>query len=285
MIDHQTCASCAKALLKDARYCTHCGVAVPRRRQDAAVGQDADDLPGDLSSDRASRLVECDSCGAGNAVSRPLCARCGTPMREEIPGGDALPQTTHDLRQPSPASPAGRDMPPVMLALVIIAGLVTAGVLLALVTSRVTADDNPSMSTGVALQAASASTALDGHPASLAIDGDSATAWTEAAEGTGDEEWIEVTMAAEVAVRRVLIWSGDQRDQVRFEENGHASAIRIEIADRQFRVRLQNVLGPQAIDLPEAVMADRLRIVVERAVAGVRYNDLAISEVVVEASP
>lgn len=273
------CRSCQADLLPAARFCVNCGT---------SVGQSPATTPEEPRSTRAPRLVECDECGAGNAASRPLCARCGAPLRDEIPGGDALPDTAHgDLATPPGAgdTPATRDVPTVLLTLVILAGLVTAGVLLSLVSFRVNAPEAPAVPTGVNLQAASASTALDGHPASLAIDGDPATAWTEAAQGPGEGEWLEVTMATDVSVQRVLIWDGDQRGDVQFEENGRAAAVRIEVADRQFRVRLQDLKGPQAIDLPEPVTADRVRVVVEEATAGSRYTDLAISEIVVEAAP
>ncbi len=233
------------------------------------------------TGDRAARLVECESCGAGNAESRPLCARCGAPLRDEVPGGDALPPTTGEV----PLTHARSESPPVILSLVILAGLITAGVLLALVTSRVTTPDTLDVPAGVVLQSASASTALQDHPASRAIDGDPTTAWTEAQAGPGTQEWIEVTTAEPVRVARLLLWNGDQGDEVAFAENGRAAAVRIEAADRQFRVRLRDVIGPQAIDLPEPVRTDRIRIVVEEALPGARYTDLAISEIVVEAAP
>ncbi|CAN5648707.1 hypothetical protein BH24ACT15_BH24ACT15_07090 [soil metagenome] len=273
------CRHCDAGLLPGARFCVNCGTST------APVAEAA---PPESRSVLKARLVECDDCGAGNAASRPLCARCGAPLRDEIPGGDALPDSAHDhggLQAATSGSSAARDVPTVLLSLVILAGLVTAGVLLSLLSSRVGASESPTVPTGVSLQAASASTALDGHPASHAIDGDPATSWTEAAQGPGQEEWLEVTMAADVSVQRVLIWDGDQRSDRQFRENGRAKAVRIEVADRQFRVRLQDLKGPQAIDLPEPVVADRVRVVVEDAIAGSRYTDLAISEIVVEASP
>lgn len=273
MVSATTCPSCHAELLPATRFCTNCGTAVGR----------VTDPPADPPA-AVSRLVECEDCGAGNAASRPLCARCGAPLHEEIPGGDALPEQRTGDESPMGSS-ARRDVPTVLLSLVILAGLVTAGVLLSLVGSRVGTPEQPVVPTGVSLQAASASTALDDHPASLAIDGDPATAWTEAARGPGTDEWLEVTMATEVSVRRILIWDGDQRDEEHFRENGRAAVVRIEVADRQFRVRLQDIKGPQAVDLPEPVVADRVRVVVEDAIPGERYTDLAISEIVVEASP
>lgn len=266
-----TCDRCGAALLDRARFCTRCGTPVadpPQATPPAAAVN--------------TRLVECDECGAGNAASRPICARCGAPLSDEVPGGDALPEsayTTTDV----PGDGPRRDSPGMVLGLVILAALVTAGVLLSLVTSRFTDTATDVVPTGVALQAASASSSLEDHPASRAIDGDPSTAWTEAAQGPGVEEWIEVAMASDVAVHRVLVWNGDQGSEQRFADNGRAAAVRIDVGERQFRVNLQDVMGPQAVDLPEPVTADRLRIVVTEAIPGERYADLAISEVVVEA--
>lgn len=268
------CARCGTIPPRGARFCTGCGA--PLGVRPAAV---VSATPSDPA--HVQRLVECDACGAGNAASRALCARCGAPMRDEIPGGDALPD---DVAPPIDALPpmVRGEGPSLLLALVILAGLITAGVLLALVTSRVTTPDATTVPTGVALQSAVASSSLDDHPASLVIDGDPATAWTEAAQGAGEEEWIEVAMAEATPIRRVLIWNGDQGTDGRFTQNGRAVSVRIEIGDRQFRVALRDITGPQAIDLPGPVTASRLRVVVEEGIPGTRYTDLAISEIVVE---
>ena len=61
-----------------------------------------------------------------------------------------------------------------------------------------------------------------------------------------------------------------------------AAGIRIEVGGRQFRVDLLDIDGPQAVDLPDGVVDDRVRLVVE-AVVG-EQPELAISEVVVETS-
>ncbi|MEE8601031.1 NADase-type glycan-binding domain-containing protein [Euzebya tangerina] len=274
------CPHCDAPVMADQRFCTNCGGSLTAAAEVAA----------DLTDQKAARLVECDVCGAGNAQSRPLCAVCSAPLRDEIPGGDALPEELDTpVTATSPDGPERRDVPTLVLSLVILAALVTAGVMLSLLSSRFGPLDDEAIPTGVALQAASASSALGDHPASLAIDGDTATAWTEAASGSGQDQWLEVTMASEVSVSRILLWNGDQRDDTRFDENGRAAAIRIEVtddvADRQFRVVLEDTSGPQQVDLPEPVVTDRVRVVVEDAIAGDRYTDLAISEIVVQAAP
>ncbi|CAN5361899.1 hypothetical protein BH23ACT9_BH23ACT9_16290 [soil metagenome] len=283
-MEQQGCRRCATDLLPGARYCTACGSPVAGVAAAGAAPAAGPIAQGGSAEagEAAVPLVECETCGAGNAASRPLCARCGSPLRDEVPGGDALPEPGTGDPGSVVTAPRVRESSSVLLSLVLLAGLLTAGVLLALVTSRVTAPESEGVPSGLRLNSAVASSSLPDHPPSMAIDGDPATAWTEAAEGPGTEEWIEVVLEQPASILRVLIWNGDQRDDVRFSENGRASAVRLEIADRQFRVALRDITGPQAIELTEPVTARSVRIVIEDATPGSRYNDLAISEIVIE---
>lgn len=221
------------------------------------------------------RLVECEGCGAPNAASRPLCARCGLPLREEIPGGDALP----DRAVEDEPRVRAKDASPVILGLVLLAGLLTAGVLLAYATALLRDNGNPVE--GVSLRGATASSVVEGHTALAVIDGDPMTSWHEAQEGPGQGAWIEVDLGEELAVRRVLLWNGYQRDEDVFASHGRASAVTLEIGERVFRVDLLDIRGPQAVDLPDDVISDRVRVVVD-AVAD-DSPVLAISEIAVEA--
>ena len=277
----ETCDHCGADLGDAARFCTECGTPVGGRPIEASEStgvHDGDEPP--------ARLVECEVCGASNAASRPLCAHCCTPLRADVPGGDALPDGwSADPPDPGTApAPRGRglDTSPVLLSLVLLAGLVTAGVLLALVTSQVRRTDGPPVAAGVAPSGATASSVVEGHRALQAIDGDATTAWHEGADGPGTGEWLEVQLPGRTEVRRVLVWNGDQADETSFAAHGRAAGIRIEVGGRQFRVDLLDIDGPQAVDLPDGVVDDRVRLVVE-AVVG-EQPELAISEVVVETS-
>lgn len=269
-----TCASCGTSLPDGARFCTDCGAATsPPDTSPPDTGRaEAEDLP-------QARLVECESCGAGNAASRALCARCNAPLRDEVPGGDALPA---DIDQPGPSaerpSTRGLDGSPVLLSLVILAGLLMAGALLALVTSRVTNRDGEQVPEGVPLQVLESSGALEGAPAELVVDGDPSTAWTTPAdEGVGASLVLGLPEAQEV--RRVLLWNGDGD-----RGGGRVASLTIEVDDRQFRVEVLDTDGPQAIDLPEGLVADEVRLEVEEVVPD-DADGVTISEVVVETNP
>lgn len=268
-----TCASCGTSLPDGARFCTDCGAATsPPDRTPAGSARQAEELP-------QARLVECESCGAGNAASRALCARCNAPLRDEVPGGDALPA---DIDGPGPSAdrPAtrGLDGSPVLLSLVILAGLLMAGALLALVTSRVTNRDEDQVPEGVPLQVLESSGAVDGAPAELVVDGDPATAWTTPADG-GVGAILVLGLPEAQEVRRVLLWNGDGGSG-----GGRVASLTIEVADRQFRVEVLDTDGPQAIDLPEGLVAGEVRLEVEEVVPD-DADGVTISEVVVETNP
>ena len=69
-------------------------------------------------------------------------------------------------------------------------------------------------------------------------------------------------------------------------EDRHArvSALTVVVDDRRFRVDVLDIAGPQAIDLPDGLVADRVRLVVEEVTPGTQ-DGVAIGEVVVETSP
>lgn len=282
-MDGRACVRCGADLAPGARFCTGCGLRAAEEVPSPAPHATGVAAGGGVAArPPAAQLVECEACGAGNAASRPLCARCGAPLREEVPGGDALPEVLAPTADGGDQPPGRyREGPSLLLALVVLAGLFSAGVLLALVTARVAADD-VAPPEGIPARSAAASGSQQDRPPSAAIDSDPTTAWVLDPPAGGGEGWLEVLLERESAVTGLLVWNGDQADERRFGDGGRASLVRIEVGDRSFRVALRDLTGPQAVDLPEAVTADRVRIVIEEAVPGRRGAPPAISEVLVE---
>jgi hypothetical protein len=110
------------------------------------------------------------------------------------------------------------------------------------------------------------------------VDENPETAWNEAASGPGPGEWIELRLAEPATVTRLLVWNGYQKG-AQFVENSRLRTVSLAVGPRTFTVDLLDVEGPQAVDLPEPVRAERVRLTVERVYPGSRYPDAAVSEV------
>jgi hypothetical protein len=70
-----------------------------------------------------------------------------------------------------------------------------------------------------------------------------------------------------------------------FADNARLSSIRIELGDRRFDADLLDIRGPQAVDLPEPVRTDRVRLTIMDVHAGRRYADVAVSGIEVRGPP
>lgn len=281
MADHdggRTCPRCAAGNPADARFCTHCGL----RLDDSDVGSDDGEAAPDTPLPDPL-LVECPVCGATNAASRGTCGRCRAELRVGA-AGSAVP--------PAPAPPdaadlpAGRETPTWLLLVVVLAGLIVAGVLLALVMARVrevppVAPDTERLE----LARATASSTLRGSDPAALIDGDPGTAWTEGDPGEGVGQSVTIELATTARVHRIVIANGDQSAPERFYDNSRVARLRIEAGGRAFQVDLQDLLGLQAVDLPAPVTTSSLRLVIEEVHPGLRDPDTALSEVQVHGVP
>lgn len=231
----------------------------------------------------AARLIACPQCGATNAASRMMCGRCGRRLDAPAPEADAGEEP-----RPVPHSPGRFRL--LVAALALIAGSVVVGVVLAFAAARGLGPFTgvvpaPAVTGPAALEtaAASASSAAPAagdvtYDAANVLDGDPTTAWHEGERGSGIDEWVEVELAAERPVSRVLVWNGYQR-QGRFADHARVARMEISVAERVFTVDLRDLQGPQAVDLPEPVTADRVRLTILDVYPGDRYEDTAISEI------
>jgi hypothetical protein len=114
------------------------------------------------------------------------------------------------------------------------------------------------------------------EPANL-VDGRTETAWHEGARGAEGES-VEIELAGTAPVVRLLIWNGYQKGD-QFEQNGRVRTLLIEAGGRRFTVDLLNVRGSQAVDLPDPVSTQTVRLTIEAIFEGTRYPDTALSEV------
>lgn len=240
------------------------------------------------------RLVACRNCGAGNAASRVRCGRCGRTLAEEVqvpppPPADVAPGRADGLQGFRTLPPPERAGPSAALFVaVIVAALVTLGVVGTILSARgvgIFGNDDPDPEDLVALPVVRAETSSVLEPGGAAsygpdnlVDGDPSTSWQEGASGDGNEEWVELILDTPAEVSRLLIWNGHQKG-TRFADHNRVSQVRIEVAGRELVADLLDIEGPQAVDLPEPLTTDRVRVVILAVHRGLRYSDTAISEI------
>lgn len=262
------CPRCAAALEGEPAVCPWCGA------------------PTDVSADSVrDRLVRCPVCGAANAISRERCGRCHREMTGEI--------AVASISAASPPAPGVEDHPRIGFAdrilagLAVLAGCVVVGVLVTVASAfgigpLVEAAPAPSPADPVALElaGAEASSSADGLPAVNVLDADTSTAWVAGSDD--DREHLEVTLSEPGEVVRILVWNGFQDGQA-FDEHGRIGALEITAGDRTFTVEaLGDTTGPQAIQLPEAVVAERVRLTVTEVVPGEDVAAPAVSRIQVD---
>lgn len=255
------------------KYCTQCGydlrppdpvVVVPRHRRPV----------------RAAEVVTCAACGAANAASRRTCARCQTPLRD-LGAVPPPPPGTGDFGPPVRAR--ARRVSPWTAGAVALSAVIVLGLTAVVLTQRgVGPFARPTTDSGgpgvVTLRALRASSALgDAQPGRL-VDGDPRTAWIEGRPGPGIDSWVDLALAQRVRVHRLLVWNGDQ-SAGSFVRRNRVRGLQIQLGGERFTVELLDAEGPQAVELPRAVVADRIRLRIASAYGGALGTETALSEV------
>lgn len=279
------CARC-DAVGQTGNFCTSCGYDL-RPPEPAVV------TPRHRPRPEPPAVVTCGVCGALNAKSRQVCARCRAPLRE---GATAPPPLTpavpgdlsaHDygpaLRA---AAPPGRApaLLRVALGLAAVALLAVTGTLLAARRTAAPAPDPSASLVELPLGGARASSAVESEDAGRVADGDPGTAWTEGAAGPGVGEWLELRLRRPAMLSRLTVWNGDQRG-ARFLNRNRVRELRIDVGDSRFTVELLDTQGAQVVELPRRVRADRLRLTVVSVHGASPDADTSLSEVVVYGAP
>jgi hypothetical protein len=284
-----TCPRCGATVAADLNFCTSCGYDL---RAPAA------NAPATTPPEVERRLRRCPVCGASNAASRRWCGRCQAPLEPDR-GPDGEPDDGAENGAVADdaetlAAPSERETPAMLVLLFLVAGMVILGVLMTLLNARGVgwfagppAEPEPGEPVPVPVVAVRASSSLPASgdvtydPENL-TDGDPTTAWNEAAAGSGEGEWVELILEDAVPVGRVLVWNGYQKG-AQFRDNARVATVDIDIGERTLTADLLDIPGPQAIDFPEPIPADRLRLTIRRTYEGRRYTDAALSEIEVHA--
>ena len=115
-------------------------------------------------------------------------------------------------------------------------------------------------------------------PRSL-FDEDNSTAWAEGTAGVGDQEWVLLSWPAEQSLRGIRIVNGYAKSSQLFTKNGRVKRFRLTFSDGQSAsLPVRDTPEPQILSLPSPVRAQWVKIEIEGAIRGEKYNDTAISE-------
>ena len=312
------CTNCG-ARVGDARYCTNCGARRSEDEAPAAHGPVVRDAAAREASGRraagqkvAARLMACPACGAVNAASRSHCARCGVDLAAEPPFGapgssadgaaigPAVDRDPHDADAlPAAAVSVADDLrlPGVLVLVTIVVSVITLAVALTLLSARGigpfagpdAASGLPSETSDIPVADIEASSAVPADPdttydAANLVDDDPTTAWNEGVPGDGQGEWVELALEDAGLVTGVLVWNGYQSGDF-YAQHNRVRELRLILDDRTFSVELLDRRGPQAINLPEPVPAERIRLEIAEVFPGTVYNDAALSELQVRGLP
>jgi hypothetical protein len=125
----------------------------------------------------------------------------------------------------------------------------------------------------------------EGHPPEHAFDGNIRTAWNDGVEGSGQGQWIEATFDGARRFRRVHFSTGYDHVSPRhgdlFYLNAHMSQASIEI-DRREILRVSVGFDQRSAVVDLEATGTSLRIVATNVFAGGQWQDVCVSEVVIE---
>lgn len=120
-----------------------------------------------------------------------------------------------------------------------------------------------------------------GYDASNVLDGNLESAWVEGVSGPGLNEWISLSGDGDQGFSGFTIWSGYQKSDHHYEINARPSRVAAYVDGElvgQFDLKDAG-LTSQRIDFGGTYPGHELRIAVESAYPGSKYEDCAISEI------
>lgn len=275
--------------------------------EDGVDGRDGADTTATARGAPSASLRSCPGCGADNSSSRILCARCGVDL-----DSGQRPAAAPVVHQPGPADDISGDVSSAgggrgartawVVAAIVVVGAV-AGVLLgfriadrgsAPVVSMPTFDQavypgEPEVLPVVAVGASS--TRPDAgdvaYAAANLVDDDVTSAWSHdpSVEAAADVD-LALELAEPAWVTALTFANGAQSDDLAFPADGRVLALRLLVnGDAVADLELLDQPGLQRVELPEPVLVETIRLVVQDAVAGDTYDEVSISEIVVTGHP
>lgn len=138
--------------------------------------------------------------------------------------------------------------------------------------------------TAIRPRSASASSVLKAtstinYSATNLLDGDLTTAWNEGAEGPGIDEWVRLDFSKPVALARIEIANGYQKDAERFLGNVRVKGMELEYSDGSTQViELLDTEDLQSV-ATEQVSTEWIKMTILSVYPDHEWEDAALSEV------
>lgn len=314
-----TCGTCGTPLDPTHRFCRECGsprptdaggptpFLAPDEADPRVVDVAVDDEPTSDGSAAPTEVITltggvdlaaCPGCDAINAVERPRCARCGTPLQDDVEPLDDDPWDVRHLPVDDEASgnlavpPGGDGRGPWGLGIAVVVGGALVGAVLAAwmfgfgpferadgTDVEFRGSDYPGQAEAVRPDQARTSSVrepVDGRAFDVtqAVDGDVTTAWV-GADGNGAN--VTFTFDRPMWVTAVEVANGDQHDEESFEATARVRTLETDLGHgSRLRATLLSGTGWQVFRPLAPVLTDRITLVVLDRTEG---DEVALSEV------
>jgi hypothetical protein len=103
--------------------------------------------------------------------------------------------------------------------------------------------------------------------------------WAEGAKGPGVGESLTLTMAEPLELTALELWNGHQRTEDHFRKNARASRLSLSVdGGKPVALNVKDGVGAQVLKLPRPLKGRTLRLKVDKAKAGSKFQDLVLSE-------
>lgn len=295
----RTCPNCGASVADTDEFCNNCGTYLAWLKPDdadqpapaeAAPEQPHAVAPAKPVVQRRSRAtpmpvkstqdgLRCPVCGTVNPAGAKFCRNCGSTLLETV-----APQQVSRWRWPRwlrIRGSGGSPWPRRIVALVVLAVLVVAGILLFPLAKNLVQDTRDKLSTAVAITPSKTvgSAEVPGHPAGAAVDGVSNQYW--GAPAVGDSA--QFTFAQPFRLLGVVITPGASTEPAVFRQQARPTAVDLVVTSsngetRTLSITLADKPGPQNTDTGISDVTT-IRLIIRAATAQTPSQSIAIGEI------
>ena len=110
------------------------------------------------------------------------------------------------------------------------------------------------------------------------IDGDTDTSWQEGEEGAGEGTTFNAGFEGEEKVDYIVIYNGKQQSENQYANNNRICSLNISVDGQSTNVELADTMEPQIIRLEGADTVSNIQFEIESVYSGNKYNDTCVAE-------